>query len=151
MPVYSQTVPNSRPRCLYYFDDFFRIISSLQHPDICEFPSQHFYGGKLVTPLSVVNRDKETRLRRRLINFWPSHGDADYVPLVFCNVVGEEEELVVTSEQGNQQSKSNLKERDKVVRYCWGLCGKSSFNLEGMREHFPAFFLPISKSNSQFL
>ncbi|XP_020624429.1 helicase with zinc finger domain 2-like [Orbicella faveolata] len=52
------------------------------HPDICEFPSQHFYGGKLVTPLSVIDRDRETRLRRRFINFWPSHSDADYVPLV---------------------------------------------------------------------
>ena len=37
------------------------------------------------------------------------------MPLVFCNVVGEEEELVVTSEEGHQRSKSNLNEKDKVV------------------------------------
>lgn len=44
---------------------------------------------------------------------------------MFCNVVGEEEELVVTTEEGNQRSKSNLKERDKVVRYYCGLDSKS--------------------------
>ena len=94
----------------------------LQHPDICEFPSQHFYDSKLVTPPSVIDRDREKKLGRRLINFWPSHNDTDYVPLVFCNVVGEEEELVVTTEEGNQRSKSNLNERDKVVRYYWRPC-----------------------------
>jgi len=77
----------------------------------------------LVTPLSVINRDRETTLERRLISFWPSHSDTDYVPLVFCNVVGEEEELVVTTEEGNQRSKSNLVEKDKVVRCYWGLNG----------------------------
>ena len=41
---------------------------------------------------------------------------------MFCNVVGEEEELVVTTEEGNERSKSNLSERDKVVRYyCMGI------------------------------
>jgi len=79
----------------------------------------------LVTPPSVIARDRETRQSRGLINFWPSHNDTDYVPLVFCNVVGEEEELVVTTEEGNQRSKSNLKERDKVVRYYWRLDLKS--------------------------
>ncbi|KAL9956680.1 hypothetical protein ACROYT_G038197 [Oculina patagonica] len=85
------------------------------HPDICEFPSRHFYQGRLVTPESVINRDRGTRHRRKFIHFWPSHTDRDYVPLVFCNVVGEEEELVVTTEEGNQRSKSNVKEKDKVV------------------------------------
>ena len=133
--------------------NFFLIISLLQHPDICEFPSQHFYGGKLVTPLSVIDRDRETRLRRRFINFWPSHSDADYVPLVFCNVVGEEEEFVVTTEEGNQRSKSNLKERDKVVRYYWGLCGESSWRGGGIRKSTISqlTFLPKSQFNPHFI
>ena len=84
----------------------------------------HFYKDELVTPQSVINRDRGT-WRRRLINFWPSHNDTDFVPLVFCNVVGKEEELVVTTEEGNQRSKSNLTESDKVVRYYWELCGES--------------------------
>lgn len=69
----------------------------------------------MVTPESVVNRDRGVRHDRRFTHFWPSNKDRDYVPLVFCNVVGEEEELVVTTEEGNQRSKSNQKEKDKVV------------------------------------
>ena len=87
-----------------------------QHPDICEFPSQHFYQERLITPESVINRDRETIYNEIFINFWPSRKEkSDYVPLVFCNAVGEEEELVVTTEEGNQRSKSNQKEKDKVV------------------------------------
>ena len=53
---------------------------------------------------------------QKLINFWPKHTARDYVPLAFCNVVGQEEELVVTSDEGNERSKSNKQEKDKVVR-----------------------------------
>lgn len=76
----------------------------------------------MVTSASVIERDTELPIvaecdhdRREFINFWPSHKDKDYVPLVFCHVVGEEEELVVTTEEGNQRSKSNMIEKDKVV------------------------------------
>ncbi|KAJ7378381.1 helicase [Desmophyllum pertusum] len=86
------------------------------HPDICEFPSQHFYRGKLVTSASVIERDRSTRHSRIFLNFWPSNKETDFVPLVFCHVVGEEEELVVTTKEGNQRSKSNMKEKDKVVQ-----------------------------------
>ncbi|KAJ7378348.1 helicase [Desmophyllum pertusum] len=92
------------------------------HQDICEFPSEQFYKGELVTSASVIERDRELPIvaecyhdRRKFINFWPSHEDEDYVPLVFCDVVGEEEELVVKTEEGNQRSKSNMIEKDKVV------------------------------------
>ena len=54
--------------------------------------------------------------RQNLINFWPKHTARDYVPLAFCNVVGQEEELVVTSDEGNERSKSNKQEEEKVVR-----------------------------------
>ena len=47
--------------------------------------------------------------------FWPSHSKTGYTPLVFCNVVGDEEELVVTTEEGHEKSKSNVKEKNKVV------------------------------------
>ena len=74
----------------------------------------------MVTSASVIERDRELPIvaqcnRKRFINFWPSREDKDYVPLVFCHVVGEEEELVVKTEEGNQRSKSNVKEKDKVV------------------------------------
>jgi len=60
-------------------------------------------------------RDDEKKTRPKLAEFWPCHTETDYVPLVFCNVSGEEKELVVSTEEGNERSKSNLKEKDKVV------------------------------------
>lgn len=38
------------------------------------------------------------------------------VPLLFCHIEGEEECLSVTTEEGNQQSRSNRAEVDHVVR-----------------------------------
>lgn len=88
---------------------------SSQHRDICEFPSFMFYEDKLRTSSSVDDRDKKVKRTKEFLHFWPCHKDKDYVPLVFCHVAGEERELAVTTEQGNQRSKSNLREKDKVV------------------------------------
>ena len=88
---------------------------SSQHRDICEFPSLMFYEDKLKTSSSVDDRDKKVKRTKEFLHFWPCHKDKDYVPLVFCHVAGEERELAVTTEQGNQRSKSNLREKDKVV------------------------------------
>lgn len=85
------------------------------HRDICEFPSTMFYEDKLKTSSSVDDRDKKAKRSKKFLNFWPCHKDKDYVPLVFCHVAGEERELAVTTEQGNERSKSNLQEKDKVV------------------------------------
>ena len=63
----------------------------------------------------MKRRENETRVGKEFVEFWPRHTETSYVPLVFCNVVGEEEELVVTAEEGHERSKSNLKEKDKVV------------------------------------
>ena len=52
---------------------------------------------------------------KKVINFWPNHTAKQYVPIAFCNVVGEEKELVVTTDEGNERSKSNKKEKEKVV------------------------------------
>lgn len=67
------------------------------------------------TANSVKERERNTRVNRKFIEFWPSHEGRDYVPLAFCNVMGKEEELVVATDEGNERSKSNLKEKDKVV------------------------------------
>lgn len=74
-----------------------------------------FYEDKLKTSSSVDDRDKGVKRTKKFLHFWPCHKDKDYVPLVFCHVAGEERELAVTTEQGNQRSKSNLREKDKVV------------------------------------
>ena len=69
------------------------------------------------TAYSVKEREMDRQgVRQNFINFWPKHTARDYVPLAFCNVVGQEEELVVTSDEGNERSKSNKKEKEKVVR-----------------------------------
>ena len=63
-------------------------------------------------------RDREMNrqdVSKKVINFWPNQNAKGCVPLAFCNVVGEEEELVVTTEEGNERSKSNKKEKEKVV------------------------------------
>ena len=86
-----------------------------QHEEICAFPSEHFYGNRLITANSVNEREERSRMSGKFVKFWPSHTAKDYVPLVFCNVVGKEEELVVTSHEGNERSKSNVEEKDKVV------------------------------------
>ena len=86
-----------------------------QHEEICAFPSKHFYGDRLKTANSVKEREERGRMSNKFVKFWPSDTATDYVPLVFCNVVGKEEELVVTSHEGNERSKSNVEEKDKVV------------------------------------
>ena len=69
------------------------------------------------TANSVKEREMNGQgVRQDFINFWPKHTAREYVPLAFCNVVGQEEELVVTSDEGNERSKSNKEEKEKVVR-----------------------------------
>ena len=83
----------------------------LQHPAICEFPSKQFYEGKLETDRSVKERAPDG------VDFWPARDEQDqHVPLVFCHVEGTEEALVVTTEEGSEQSKSNVAEQKKTVR-----------------------------------
>lgn len=62
-----------------------------------------------------VNKREKAEVCRDFRKFWPSHSKTGYTPLVFCNVVGGEDELVVTTQEGHEQSKSNVKEKDKVV------------------------------------
>ncbi|MED6272706.1 hypothetical protein CHARACLAT_033167 [Characodon lateralis] len=71
------------------------------HKDICKFPSAEFYDNKLKTgvpqPSSVLRVDGKT------------------MPLVFGHIEGETIHLVVKTAKGNNNSKANQKEREKVV------------------------------------
>ena len=73
---------------------------------ICEFPSEQFYEGKLITRPGLW-RDKP-------LNIWPQD-DYDMYPHVLIHVEGEEKMLTVSTEDGNEQSKSNEQEIDEVV------------------------------------
>lgn len=73
--------------------------------EICKFPSDYFYEGKLETDPSVPSRDS------RLQSFWPVRT----VPMAFCHVEGEEESTAIKTAHSNEQSKANMKEVRKVV------------------------------------
>ncbi|XP_005952142.1 helicase with zinc finger domain 2 isoform X2 [Haplochromis burtoni] len=76
-------------------------IQYRMHEDICEFPSNEFYDGNLKTGVeqqrSVFQVDHKTK------------------PIVFGDVKGKTISLVVNTAQGNQNSKANLEERNKVI------------------------------------
>lgn len=81
---------------------------TFQNPEICEFPSQQFYKGALITKPGLW-------LSKRM-NVWPKI-DKDIYPHVFVHVNGEEKMLTVTTEDGNEQSRSNAEEIKHVVLY----------------------------------
>ncbi|XP_058486886.1 helicase with zinc finger domain 2-like [Solea solea] len=76
-------------------------IQYRMHVDICKFPSEEYYGGKLKTgvkqPSSVLRVDKKA------------------MPIVFGDVRGETVSLFVCTSKGNERSKANLEEREKVI------------------------------------
>ncbi|XP_070195168.1 3'-5' exoribonuclease HELZ2-like isoform X1 [Littorina saxatilis] len=82
------------------------------HPQICAFPSKEFYENKLETGRSILWTGTP-------LSFWPRHpisNLADKVtPHILVDVRGVEETLSVTTEDGNERSKSNALEAEKVV------------------------------------
>ncbi|VDI41014.1 Hypothetical predicted protein [Mytilus galloprovincialis] len=74
---------------------------------ICEFPSRMFYDGKLKTA-----NDKIGRPLKPLKMWQKSNG----IPRVFCHVEGEEEILTVKTKEGNEQSRSNMREIEQVLK-----------------------------------
>ncbi|XP_062574953.1 helicase with zinc finger domain 2-like [Saccostrea cucullata] len=76
------------------------------NPKICEFPSKQFYKDKLNTESSKTwHTEKPLTLWRK----WN-------IPLLFCHVEGEEKCLSVATEEGNEQSRSNLAEVELVIK-----------------------------------
>ncbi|KAH3699068.1 hypothetical protein DPMN_074022 [Dreissena polymorpha] len=101
------------------------------HPAICEFPSRQFYDKKLITRYGAwLSRPQE-----RPLQIWPRNpngvcpharlsrmpcprGDCPerIYPHVLLHVEGEEKVLTVSTEDGNEQSKSNEAEINEVIR-----------------------------------
>ncbi|XP_068119530.1 3'-5' exoribonuclease HELZ2 [Hyperolius riggenbachi] len=75
------------------------------HAEICAFPSKEFYDGRLRT---------YQRMNLQLSLF--CCGDRKHLPILFGEVTGQEESLVVATEQGNLNSKANLQEAKEAVR-----------------------------------
>ncbi|KAK6320919.1 hypothetical protein J4Q44_G00078950 [Coregonus suidteri] len=72
------------------------------HEDICNFPSEEYYEGKLKTDVERPNSVLQA--------------DSRQTHIVFGNVSGEEVSLVVSTAKGNENSKANMKERNEAVR-----------------------------------
>ncbi|CAN2389921.1 Helicase with zinc finger [Pristimantis euphronides] len=79
-------------------------IQYRMHDDICKFPSDEFYDGRLLTSPTL-------RPQPSLFSY-----QGRSCPVLFGTVNGEENSLIVTSEEGNTNSKANIKEAEQVVR-----------------------------------
>ena len=82
--------------------------SRMQHPAICDFPSHEFYEGRLKTDGSVIRRGDVLKLKR----FWPQ---GERYPMVFCQVVGEEDDGYSRRSKVDSQSKFNKTEAERIV------------------------------------
>ncbi|XP_039182872.1 helicase with zinc finger domain 2 isoform X1 [Crotalus tigris] len=81
-------------------------IQYRMHKDICRFPSGAFYNHKLMTCPNIV-RGSSTLYHR---------SEYECTPIIFGHVEGRERSLVVSTEEGNENSKANLEEMQHVVR-----------------------------------
>ncbi|XP_045159228.1 helicase with zinc finger domain 2-like isoform X2 [Mercenaria mercenaria] len=77
------------------------------NPQICRFPSEKFYDNALITMPGLWKTSR--------MHIWPKHMKTSY-PHIFVHVEGEEKVLTVTTEDGNEQSKSNALEIDEVIK-----------------------------------
>ncbi|XP_052763926.1 helicase with zinc finger domain 2-like [Mya arenaria] len=75
---------------------------------ICDFPSQQFYGGKLITETGAWYKNRRDAI-------WPRNEDGQVRPHIFIHVEGEEKVLTVSTEEGNEQSRSNEAEIYEVM------------------------------------
>ncbi|NXP02449.1 HELZ2 Helicase, partial [Thinocorus orbignyianus] len=75
------------------------------HKSICEFPSQEFYETRLKTC---------PQLFRKPSVFY--HKDNSCCPVIFGHMEGKEQSLMISTEEGNENSKANLEEAEQAVR-----------------------------------
>ncbi|XP_036281818.1 helicase with zinc finger domain 2 [Pipistrellus kuhlii] len=89
----------------YYRDACLLDTQYRMHEGICSFPSMEFYQKRLKTwpdlqrPPSVLG-----------------HADKESCPVIFGHVQGHEQSLLVSTDEGNENSKANLEEVAEVVR-----------------------------------
>ncbi|NXS57031.1 HELZ2 Helicase, partial [Brachypteracias leptosomus] len=75
------------------------------HKNICEFPSQEFYNSRLKTW-------PQLHCRASVLH----HGGNSCCPIIFGHVEGKELSLIISTEEGNENSKANLEEVEQAVR-----------------------------------
>ncbi|NWV53473.1 HELZ2 Helicase, partial [Daphoenositta chrysoptera] len=75
------------------------------HKSICEFPSQEFYERRLRTCPQLVRKASVLH-----------HRDNNCCPIIFGHMEGKEHSLMISTEEGNENSKANLEEVAQAVR-----------------------------------
>ncbi|XP_054835850.1 LOW QUALITY PROTEIN: helicase with zinc finger domain 2 [Eublepharis macularius] len=80
-------------------------IQYRMHREICRFPSITFYGGRLKTGPDLV--------RQPSVLF---HNGNNCCAIIFGHIEGKEKSLMVSTEDGNENSRANLEEAEQVVR-----------------------------------
>ncbi|XP_007952888.2 helicase with zinc finger domain 2 [Orycteropus afer afer] len=89
----------------YHGDAYLLDTQYRMHRDICTFPSMEFYKGKLKTwqdlerPSSLLG-----------------HVGRERCAIIFGHLQGHEQSLLVSTDEGNENSKANLEEVEAVVR-----------------------------------
>ncbi|NWV61444.1 HELZ2 Helicase, partial [Malurus elegans] len=75
------------------------------HASICAFPSQEFYDGQLKTYSQLLRNPSVLH-----------HRDNSCCPIIFGHVEGKEHSLMISTEEGNENSKANLEEVAHAVK-----------------------------------
>lgn len=75
------------------------------HEGICAFPSKEFYKSKLKTWQDLHRQPSIL-----------GHAGKDSCPVIFGHIQGREQSLLVSTDEGNENSKANLEEVAEVVR-----------------------------------
>ncbi|XP_027646007.1 helicase with zinc finger domain 2 isoform X1 [Falco peregrinus] len=75
------------------------------HKSICEFPSQEFYETRLKTC-------PQPHHKRSVFH----HKNNNCCPIIFGHMEGKEQSLMISTEEGNENSKANLEEAMQAVR-----------------------------------
>ncbi|XP_054701352.1 helicase with zinc finger domain 2 isoform X2 [Grus americana] len=73
------------------------------HKGICEFPSQEFYEMRLKTCPQLLRKPSVFH-----------HKDNGCCPIIFGHVEGKEQTLMISTEEGNENSKANLEEVEQA-------------------------------------
>ncbi|XP_041945272.1 helicase with zinc finger domain 2 isoform X1 [Alosa sapidissima] len=94
-------------------------IQYRMHEDICEFPSQQFYGGNLKT-------GERPNAKPSVLLTASQHP----TPILFGHVEGKEVSLMVATEKGNENSKANLEEAEQTVQLATLLINQSGIDEE---------------------
>lgn len=89
----------------YYQDAFMLDTQYRMHRDICAFPSMEFYQNRLKTWPNLQRQPSVL-----------GHPRKNSCPVIFGHMQGHEKSLLVCTEEGNENSKANLEEVDRVVR-----------------------------------